>query len=724
VNGSSDVQQTGKSFLIRFQDRTEVMMEDTRSKGVSPHEFRPALGHAPSVSIFVKILVVDDDPRNLMAAQEVLRAPGIEIVTADCGEAALRHVLQQDFAVILLDVQMPRLDGYEVAGLIRSRPRSARTPILFLTAHNKDDAHVFKGYSAGAVDYVFKPIEPLILKSKVNVFVDLYRKTEEIRRQAEEERCLLTENLRVRSEKLKTEQALRRREEHQSLVLRSLPIALYTASVLEERRQLYFTSESIGRITGFPPEAFLKDPDLWSSRLNPEDRAGVLSQLEGLPEDGTVSLEYRWRCADGVERHFLDQTVLMRDDGQPSECFGMWFDLTERKQMEQNLLHASKLEAIGRLTGGIAHDFNNMLSVVIGNLDLLKKSIKGNEKAEKRIGMAMASAQHCADLTHRLLTFSRRQPLQLSAIDVTDLMPSLLELIRRTLGERINAICQAEPGIWPVQVDRAQLEAALLNLAVNARDAMPDGGDLTIAAGNQVVSDGAAIAAGEYVVITVSDTGIGMPPEVLQRVFEPFFTTKESGKGTGLGLSMVYGFIQQCHGNVEIDSTPNVGTTIRLFLPRAAQAAERSSELQAPEISPFGAGQTVLVVEDNSSVRHVAVSTLHSLGFDVVEAASGDEAARLLKVNRQVHLMFSDVRMPGDLNGIDLAHLIRREMPDIRVLLTTGYVDGDETIGDIALLYKPYRTTELAEKIKALIEPPRPSETDALPLLAGATAEE
>jgi CheY-like chemotaxis protein len=268
------------------------------------------------------------------------------------------------------------------------------------------------------------------------------------------------------------------------------------------------------------------------------------------------------------------------------------------------------------------------------------------------------------------------------------------------------------------------LEAALLNLAVNARDAMPDGGDLTIAAENQVVSDGAAIAAGDYVVITVSDTGIGMPPDVLQRVFEPFFTTKESGKGTGLGLSMVYGFVQQCQGHVAIDSAPNVGTTIRIFLPRAEQTVERPIELQATEMSPFGAGRTVLVVEDDPAVRQVAVSTLHSLGFEVMEAASGDEAARLLKANGQVHLVFSDLRMPGELSGIDLARFIKREMPAIRVLLTTGYVDNDGTIGDIDLLYKPYRTAELAERIKALIEPPRPSETDALPLLAGAFAEE
>jgi CheY-like chemotaxis protein len=239
-----------------------------------------------------------------------------------------------------------------------------------------------------------------------------------------------------------------------------------------------------------------------------------------------------------------------------------------------------------------------------------------------------------------------------------------------------------------------------------------------------VVADGGAVAAGEYVVITVSDTGIGMPPEVLQRVFEPFFTTKESGKGTGLGLSMVYGFVQQSHGHVEVDSAPNAGTRIRIFLPRAAQTATRALEPQATEISPFRAGQTVLVVEDDPAVRQVAVSTLQSLGFAVVEAASGDEAARLLNTNGQVHLVFSDVRMPGELNGIDLAQLIRREMPEIRVLLTTGYVDADGMLGDVDLLYKPYRAADLAEKIRSLTEACRPAEAEALQSPSTASAAE
>lgn len=674
--------------------------------------------------VLAKILVVDDDPRNLIAVEEVLRSPGIEIVTADCGHAALRHVLKEDFAVILLDVQMPEMDGYEIAGLIRNRPRSSRVPILFLTAFNKDDMHVFRGYSAGAVDYVFKPIEPLILKSKVDIFVDLYRKTEEIRRQGAQERRLLMENLRVRSEKLKTEQALRRREEHQSIVLQSLPIALYTASVQEDHRQLHFTNESIERITGFSPAAFLETRDFWSSRLHSDDRDGVLTQLKKLQDQGSITLEYRWTCADGTDRFFLDQTMLVHDEeGRPREFFGMWFDISERKQMEQNLLHASKLEAVGRLTGGIAHDFNNMLSVVIGNLDLLQKSVKGDSKAEPRVRMAMEGAQRCADLTHRLLAFSRRQPLQVSVIDVAMLMPGLLELMRRTLGEHINVKLDIQDVSYPIQVDRAQLEAALLNLAVNARDAMPDGGDLSISVKGETLEEGRAERSGDYVAIEVRDTGIGMPPDVLERVFEPFFTTKESGKGTGLGLSMVYGFVQQSHGHVEVDSTPNKGTSIRIYLPRAQGAVEAVHDKQGRVAKPFGEGQTVLVVEDNLAVRQVAISTLISLGFQVIEAETGDEAARILRSNDEVKIVLSDVRMPGELTGIDLARMIQTERPDIHILLTTGYVDNVEVLNDIELLYKPYRATDLAERIQLLMKNiPAPLTRMARPVLEVASA--
>ncbi|MER2269641.1 response regulator [Methylobacterium oxalidis] len=660
---------------------------------------------ADETLIRAKILIVDDDRRNLLAASEVIDQPGLDIVLADSPEEALRRTLREDFALILLDVQMPRMDGYEVAALIRSRPRSSRVPIVFLTAHNKDDIHIFRGYSAGAVDYVFKPIQPLILKSKVDIFVDLYRKTEEIKGKAAAEKRLLLENLRVRGEKLEAERALRRQEEHQTAVLRGLPIALYTASADAADRRLRFTSDSIARITGFPREAFAEGT-LWESRLNPEDRDRALAALQGLGETGTVAIEYRWRNADGEERHILDQVVLNRgEDDAPAELFGVWFDVTERRELELSLLHASKLEAVGRLTGGIAHDFNNMLGIVIGNLDLLQRTLPPDEKAYRRIQHALDGAQRCAELTSRLLTFSRRSPLQPRVLEFESFMPGLIKLLERTLGERVSVTLALDEALPPVLVDHAQLEAALINLAVNARDAMPEGGrlDLTVRGRTDAPASGGAPA--PLVDIAVTDTGTGMPPSVLARVFEPFFTTKEAGKGTGLGLSMVYGFVQQSGGTIAIDSVPDQGTTITITLPaRLGEDAGLDDPAEAADAQAVtGDGRIVLVVEDDADVRQIAVSALEALAFRVIDAKDGEDALHTLESNPDVHLVFSDVNMPGAITGLELGRIIRCRWPDISVLLTSGYLREDQDPSEFDVLQKPYRTADLEAALSRIV---------------------
>ncbi|MDB5645942.1 response regulator [Methylobacterium sp.] len=672
--------------------------------------------------IRAKILIVDDDRRNLLAASEVLDEPGLDLVLVDSPEEALRRTLRDDFALILLDVQMPRMDGYEVASLIRSRPRSSQVPILFLTAHNKDDIHIFRGYSAGAVDYVFKPIQPLVLKSKVGVFVELYRKTEEIRRKAAAEKQLLLENLRVRGEKLEAERALRRGEQHQAAVLRSLPIALYTAPLGETDRCLNFTSDNIERITGFPRDAF-GGAGFWQSQLNAQDRDPVLAALRAVTETGTVSLEYRWRNADGDERHILDQIVVNHpDDGSPPELFGMWFDVTERKELELSLLHASKLEAVGRLTGGIAHDFNNMLSIVIGNLDLLQGSLRGDEKALRRVQNAIEGAQRCAELTSRLLTFSRRSPLQPVGLDFAAFMPGLIELLKRTLGERVSLSLSMEEPLPDICVDHAQLEAALINLAVNARDAMPEGGRLTISVRPQAHAAAGGEAADRFVEITVCDTGTGMPPSVLARVFEPFFTTKEAGKGTGLGLSMVHGFVQQSGGAISAESVPGQGTRITLALPAADRDDRTRAAPHPDEMSEAlqGGGRTILVVEDDDDVRQTTVAAMEALDFEVFAARNGDEALTLLDQKPGIALVFSDVNMPGSLTGLELGHLVRRRWPHIPMILTSGFLREEQDASAFDLLQKPYRAADLVSKLQAHLlnsEAP-PSDTSTLALEA------
>jgi PAS domain S-box-containing protein len=696
---------------------------------------RGAAGDLPAAAA---VLVVDDDPRNLLALEETLHGLGSDILLARSGAEALKHLLVRDVAVILMDVHMPEMDGYETAEMIRTRERCRHIPIIFVTAVNKDETHVFRGYSAGAVDYVFKPIDPLILRSKVSVFVDLYRKTEEVKRQAEQEKRLLQENFRVRAEKLRSEQALRRKEEQQSLIVRSLPIALYTVPAADAGRAARFVSDTVERITGFPAARFAEDPAFWQERVADEDRDRVLRELEALHETGAATMEYRWRCADGSERYFLDQAVLIRDpDGRPREIFGTWLDISERKHLEQQLMHAQKLEAVGKLTGGIAHDFNNMLSVVIGNLDLLEKQLKGNKGAARFAKTALDGALRCADLTQRLLTFSRRQPLRSKRIDLDELVSAMTELLRRTLGDRIEIAFTAPDNLWPVMIDATQIESALVNLALNARDAMPDGGRLSIEMRNLHLPEASpeiGLTAGSYVTVAVTDTGTGIPQEVLPRVFEPFFTTKEIGQGTGLGLSTTYGFIKQSGGHIAIDSELGRGTTVTIYLPRSpedgagaathtaapAEAAALAEADVAPEEDaaavPYRAaeGDTVLIVEDDPDVREIAVATFEEMGFRVLQAGNAKAALDLIgnaPETDQIRLLFTDIVMPGGMSGRDLAREARRRRGDLKVLFASGYGGAgspdEENAGaaehDEEMLQKPYRRRELAIRVGALL---------------------
>ena len=643
-----------------------------------------------------KVLVVDDNPQNLAAIGEILKGPDVEIVLAESGEDALRRALREEFAVILLDVRMPRMDGYEVAGFIRARARSSRTPIIFLTGFSREELYVVRGYSAGAVDFVFKPIEPLILKSKVDVFIELYRKTEEVRRRAEQERNLLLQNLKVRDEKLLVEQALRKREDHQYIILRSLPIALYTQQLDDERRLLDFADDNIELITGFSKKEFLNS-GFWESRLEEEERDRIVRELSSLSQTGVATLEYRWRCTDEKLHYFLDRAVIISDEsGVPREIYGIWLDVTERRELEQRLIHTSKLEAVGRFTGGIAHEFNNMLSIVVGNLDLVRGSLDGDDKAQNRVQLAIDGAQRCAAFTNQLLSFSRNQPGKPSVVALGSRLPEIVALFKPSIGRGIEFEVDLEGIPWPVLVDEAQFEAALINLLINACDAMPSGGRLTV----NVTNDEGR----QMVQIGVTDTGTGMTQEVIDHVFEPFFTTKDSGKGTGLGLSMVYGFVRQSQGNIEVASVPGEGTTIRLFLPRHRLMADELIDNEIAEAGEvMGGNERVLVVEDDEDVRRMTVSMLEFLGYSVGESDRADSALAILQQNPDFDLIVSDVKMPGSLNGVGLAHTVRKQWPTIPVLLISGFVDPEVETSAFTLLEKPFEAPRLAAKVREML---------------------
>lgn len=385
-------------------------------------------------------------------------------------------------------------------------------------------------------------------------------------------------------------------------------------------------------------------------------------------------------------------------------------DISERRELEEQLRHAQKMEAVGRLTAGVAHDFNNLLTIVLGNLDTLRRRLP-QDSADPRISRsvenATTGAMRAAELTQQLLAYSRRQPLTPRAVDLASLLRGMDDLLTRTLGTGVNLTMDVAPGTWPIIVDPSQLEAALINLAVNAKDAMTGGGALTIKARNCAEIDLADVAPGEYVRLSVSDTGTGIPVDVQAQVFDPFFTTKDVGKGTGLGLSQVYGFVKQSLGHVVLESAVGGGTSMHLYFPRHSGMVEQPSQRPAASAAA-PSSRTVLLVEDEEDLREWARAVLGDLGYRVLEAATGPEALRILQSDQPLLLMFTDVSLPGGMDGRQLAGEAARLRPAMKTLMTTAYagdvlVENGQLAAGTHLLSKPYTRTQLQEALESLL---------------------
>jgi PAS domain S-box-containing protein len=648
-----------------------------------------------------RVLLVDDDERNLLAVATVLEDLG-EVVLARSGEQALRHLLKGEFAVILLDVYMPGMDGYETAQIIRSRDQSKGIPIVFLSAVNKEAEHLLRGYSMGAVDYVFKPVDPIVLRSKVTVFVDLFAKTKEIERKARQEQALLDANLRANAERLRAEQELRRAEQRQAAIIQSLPMVLYLDPYgLSQRRPTYVSGDFEG-ITGFKLDDIAEDSTLWHDRLHPDDRGRVLAAMAARHKTGRSAIEYRWLCADGNYKHFLDQAVLLKDgDGKPVEFAGTLTDITEQRSLETKLMHAQKMDAIGQLTGGIAHDFNNLLAAVIGGVGLIEKRATLDDDQQKILAMTKRAAEQGSELVRRLLAFARRQQLEPHNIDIPKLKEAVSDLLVHTLGGLVEIEWSVDEGIWPVFADQAQLELALVNLIINSRDAMPSGGTVTILAGNIEVGEdhNSGIQPGQYVRIGVRDQGTGIAPADLEKVMEPFFTTKDIGKGSGLGLSMVYGFAKQSDGLFRIESEVGEGTLAELWLPRAP-ACEHAADAVVADGKRTGPTRKlrIMLVDDHAEVRSTTAALLTDLGHQVVDAANGRDALQTLNEGDCAwDLVITDYAMPH-LSGTDFLREVRNLCPEVPALIITGYAEpgaiSDPPEG-VEIVLKPFTPSAL-----------------------------
>ncbi len=523
-------------------------------------------------------------------------------------------------------------------------------------------------------------------------------------------------NVALREEVAEREGAEAQREERELLLRSMARISKIGYAVWDDLERKYVNvSEEFAQIVGLTVEEFedryptvIEDYEA----IHPDDRERYRAYDEAYKENPEiVEIEFRMIDPEGeiVYVRELMQPIL-DDTGRLIQSIITNQDITDQKRTEDQLRQAQKMEAVGQLTGGIAHDFNNLLAVILGNLELVEDEIRNGSQASEWLQTAIAAAERGAGLTQRLLAFSRKQALRPAAVDANALVQGMLDLLRRTIGERIEIELVRDAGLWQCLADPNQLENAILNLAINARDAMLAGGKLTITTSNARIDDDYALAQpdvrpGQYVLVAVSDTGSGMSAVVQQHAFEPFYTTKDVGRGSGLGLSMVYGFTKQSGGHVSVYSEVSVGTTIRLFLPRFS--GEEVAKAAGADPVEFGKadGAVVLVVEDDRDLRALVIRMLRSLGYGVIEANSGAPALEILRSASEVDLLLTDVVLPEQMSGSALVEAALRVRPDLRVLYMSGYTEDAivhqrRLVAGDPFLQKPFRRLDVARAVQ------------------------
>lgn len=516
------------------------------------------------------------------------------------------------------------------------------------------------------------------------------------------------------------EAALQESEERYRLAATTSSDAIWDRTVADGKT---YISDRLGEMLGYDLGELPSEAETLRSLLHPDERDEIIRHFEAFlaGDQAYLTREYRLRKKDGGYRLFSVKTQLVRSDkGEVERITGILRDITDERSHEQQLHHAQKMQAVGELGGGIAHDFNNILSIVLGNLELLKSNCRDDSKALNRIDTALRGVSRGAALTESLLRFSRVEPKKKIRTSANQCIIELQDMIEKSVTVGVNVTNKLADDLWAAEFDPGEFGDVIVNLALNARDAMPDGGILTFETENKVLDEDYAklnpgSSAGEFVMVSVCDTGMGMTNDVKERIFEPFFSTKERGKGTGLGLSMTYGFVEQSGGHIKVYSEPGRGTTFRLYLPRAIGVGESAvwGKLEAKNL-PQGT-ETVLVVDDEADLASVAVSHLEGLGYRTLIAHEGARALEIIRGPQGIDLLFSDVVMPNGVDGFQLAENAKKIRPDIKILLTSGFAAdwsqqelGDSTfraelVGD--LLRKPYSKAELAKRIRARLGP-------------------
>jgi two-component system cell cycle sensor histidine kinase/response regulator CckA len=638
----------------------------------------------------IHVLILEDRPTDAELVVHELRAAGFDPVwrRVDTEENFLAF-LHPAPDVILADYIMPQFNA--VTALKRLRESGLEIPVVIVSGSIGEETAV-EAIRHGAVDYLIKD--------------RLSRLGPAVRNALEQKR--------LRNEKRTAEAALQAAQQRLLHLLAHSPAVIYSFKLQGQELAPTVVSENIVALLGFTFEEALR-PAWWQEQLCPEDREPARASLLNVLTHNTSNVEYRLRHKNGGYRWVADSKQIVRDaSGQPLEIVGVWTDITERRQLEEQLRQSQKMEAIGQLAGGVAHDFNNLLTVIRGYTELLLLRSELDEGSKEELNEVYSATERAAHLISQLLTFSRKQVLQRGPLDLNEVVNDLSRMLGRVLNEDIHLSLHCAESLPSVHADAGLLEQVLLNLALNARDAMPRGGHLSIGTAALVIDSAhvqwnSQARPGTFVCLTVRDSGCGMTPEIRARIFEPFFTTKSVGQGTGLGLAMAYGIIKQHEGWIEVESQVGVGTAFRVLLPSLADAMLVPRH-PALETDVPGGNETILLVEDDLPVRNLARTILKLFGYQVVEASSGALALSLWDKHADiVDLLLTDVVMPGGVNGHELAQELSRRKPGLKVIYTSGHIAGlaSENVRQLRqanFLQKPYDPRKLAQMVRRCLD--------------------
>lgn len=644
----------------------------------------------------LRILIVENSEDDALLCLREIRQAGYEVVFKRVDtESAMQAALEREaWDLILAAYSMPQFGAMEALSVLQKSGLDIPFLIISGTVRVEDAVQAMK---AGAHDYLMK--------------ADLARLASAIERELGE--------VKARQARREAEASLRFNEERLRQILFSVGDIIYVTEIFGGR--IYFNtyiSPNAETITGYPVERFLADPDFWySTVVHPDDRRLALAFRRDLPEDRKGEMEYRLTCANNKTIWIRNSARLVTQNGGPHYIYGVLSDVTERRYLEDQLRHSQKMEAVGLLAGGIVHDFNNILMIIVGYSDLLlSRHMDADDPRRDDLEEIKRAGERASALTRQLLVFSQKQMYQPRLLSLNFILAGVEKMLRRLINETIDLVTLTAPDLREIMVDHGQMEQLIVNLVINARDAMPQGGQLTIQTAN-VTLTGAYVArtvgvtAGDYVMLLVKDTGVGIDQATQARMFEPFFTTKKVGKGTGLGLSTVYAIVQQSHGHIEVESEPGQGATFRIYLPVADKQADEpavaAKTAPAPEYK-LGS-ETVLVVEDETDVREVICQVLQRSGYTVLGAANGVEALKIsCNGSRQVDLIITDLIMP-DINGSDLARRLLKVWPQASILFMSGYSDetiveqGIANVGSVSL-HKPFNANTLIHAVRDVFE--------------------